>query len=144
MTSRFVMPLADIGSGVKPPNGAKLFFFESDGVTDKNTHTTKAATISNTNPVIANSVGVFPDIYITGNYLVTLKDKNDVQIGLFGLLPINEFAAVTDNTFTKNFLTLIGGPASTSAVESTTLVIGDKLKRKRRRGFMLLSSTAHW
>lgn len=89
MTSRFVPPFYDVGSGVKPPSGAQLFFFAIDGVTPKDTYTTQAATTPNANPVIANSVGVFPAIYIKGDYLVTLKDKDDVQE--FGLAPVSEF-----------------------------------------------------
>jgi hypothetical protein len=123
MTARFVHPLFDVGIGITPSSGAKLFFFEDDGVTPKDTHTTKAGVSGepgnlNANPVIALSTGVFPDIYITGDYKITLKDKNDVQIGT-GLLPINEFAAVTDAAFVKNFATLA------DAIEDTGLVDGD-------------------
>ena len=104
MTSRFTPPFYDVGSGITPASGAQLFFFEIDGATPKDTHTTKAATIANANPVIANSVGVFPDIYITGDYKITLKDKNGSQI--FGLADINEFATISDSAFVKNFDTL--------------------------------------
>ena len=84
------MPFADVGSGIKPSSSAQLFFFETDGTTPKDTYTTKAATVANANPVIADSNGVFSAIYITGDYLVTLKDKNDSQI--FGLAPVEEFS----------------------------------------------------
>ena len=119
MTALFVMPLADVGSGIKPSDGARLFFFESDGVTPKNTHSTKAGVPGepgnlNSNPVDANANGVFPEIYITGDYKVTLKDKNDVQI--FGLIPVNEFAAVTDGVFIKNFATLAAAQADANIV----------------------------
>jgi len=126
MSARFVMPFADVGSGITPSSGSKLFFFESDGVTPKDTHTTKAATVANANPVIADSTGVFPSIYITGDYLVTLKDKNNSQI--FGLAPINEFAAVTDAAFVKNFATLA------AAIADTGLVDGDTFKLTNDRG----------
>lgn len=79
MASRFISPFYDVGSGIKPSDGALLFFFEIDGVTPKDTFTTSAANIANTNPVVANSTGVFPDIYITGSYKVTLKDKDLTQ-----------------------------------------------------------------
>lgn len=104
MTSRFVPPFYDVGSGVKPASGAKLFFFALDGVTPKDTYTTQAATTPNDNPVIADSVGVFPAIYITGDYLVTLKNKNDVQE--FGLAPVSEFTTGDFETNLINDLSL--------------------------------------
>jgi hypothetical protein len=132
MTARFVHPLFDVGIGITPSSGAKLFFFEDDGVTPKNTHTTKAGVSGepgnlNANPVVALSTGVFPDIYITGDYKITLKDKKDAQIGT-GLLPINEFAAVTDAAFVKNFDTLA------EAIADTGLVGGDTFKLTNDRG----------
>ena len=80
MASRFVLPFADVGSGIKPSSGAKLFFFEDDGVTPKDTFTDVDATVPNTNPVVSDPSGVFGDIYIDGVYEVTLKDNSDIQI----------------------------------------------------------------
>jgi hypothetical protein len=82
MASRFVPPFADVGPGISPFDGAKLFFFESGTSTPKDTFTNEALTIANSNPVIADANGLFPDIWIpdTDRYKVQLKDKNDVQI----------------------------------------------------------------
>ena len=92
MSSRFILPFADVGSGIKPSSGAKLFFFESDGVTPKDTFSDQLSTPTpNTNPVISDSNGVFSDIYIEGSYKVTLQDKNGSQI--FGGALVNELAA---------------------------------------------------
>lgn len=91
MSSRFILPFADVGSGIKPSSGAKLFFFETDGVTPKNTFSDQLSTPTpNTDPVIADSNGVFGDIYITGEYKVTLQNKNGSQI--FGLAAVEELA----------------------------------------------------
>ncbi len=91
MTSRFISPFYDVGSGIKPPSGAQLEFFATDGVTPKDTFSDQLSVpTANTNPVIADSFGVFGDIYIGGDYKVTLKDKNDVQI--FGLAAVSEVA----------------------------------------------------
>ena len=90
MTSRFIMPFADVGSGIKPNSGAKLFFFVTGTNTPKDTHTTITADVANTNPVISDSTGVFPSIYITGDYWITLQDKNGSQ--KFASVPINEFS----------------------------------------------------
>ncbi|MCH8157626.1 MAG: hypothetical protein IID18_07755, partial [Nitrospinae bacterium] len=73
MSSRFISPFYDVGSGIKPPSGAKLLFFEIDGVTPKDTFSDQLSTPTpNSNPVIADSFGVFGDIYIAGEYKVTL------------------------------------------------------------------------
>jgi hypothetical protein len=83
MASRFISPFSDVGSGIKPSSGAKLFFSPSGidfATQQKDTYTDEAATTPNTNPVIADASGVFSDIYLLGSYKVVLKDKNDVQI----------------------------------------------------------------
>jgi hypothetical protein len=94
MASRFIMPTADVGKGLTPSDGAKLTFFITGTSTKKDTFTTEAATTPNSNPVIADSNGVFPDIFITGTYKVTLTDKNDVQSGFGEADPVEELAQV--------------------------------------------------
>jgi hypothetical protein len=80
--SRFNLPLADVGAGISPADGAKLFFTIAGTSTPLDTFSDEAQTIPNTNPVIADSAGVFPDIWLktSGRYKVFLKDKNNVQI----------------------------------------------------------------
>ncbi|PHS60953.1 MAG: hypothetical protein COB12_12555 [Flavobacterium sp.] len=87
--ARLVLPFADVGSGIKPSSGAKLFFFETGTSTPKDTFSDSAATTPNANPVISDSTGVFADIFIVGTQKVVLKDKNDVQI--WEADPVNEF-----------------------------------------------------
>lgn len=79
MASRLILPFADVGNGISPSDGAKLFFFETGTSTDKNTFSDQTALIANANPVIADGDGLFPDIFLDGTYKVVLKDKNDVQ-----------------------------------------------------------------
>lgn len=105
MSSRFIMPFADVGSGIKPSSGAKLFFFELDGVTPKNTFSDQLSTpTTNTNPVISDSNGVFGDIYITGSYKVTLQNKNGSQI--FGGAIVEEFGGFDNLTVSYEFKTV--------------------------------------
>ena len=92
MASRFVIPTVDVGSGIKPSSGAKLSFFETGTSTPKDTFTTPAATVANTNPVISDSNGVFPDIFIEGIYKVILTDKNDVQAGFGEADPVTSLS----------------------------------------------------
>lgn len=78
--SRFIPPFADVGKGISPSDGAKYFFFESGTSTPKNTFSDEALTTPNTNPVISDSNGLFPDIWLeSGKYKVRLTDKNDTQ-----------------------------------------------------------------
>ena len=79
MPSRFILPFADVGSGILPSSGSKLYFYAAGTTTPKDTHTTKAASTANSNPLVSDSKGVFPDIFISGSYKVILKDKNNVQ-----------------------------------------------------------------
>lgn len=121
--SRFVLPFADVGSGIKPSVGAKLFFFITGTSTQKNTFNCPDGTTANSNPVIADENGLFPNIFISGTFKVILKDRNDVQI--WEADPVISFANTSDGVFNKNFLTLRGGLAATSAIENTDLVDGD-------------------
>lgn len=78
--SRFIPPYADVGKGITPSSGAKYYFFESNTSTPKNTYSDKDLTTPNTNPVISDSNGLFPDIWLEeGDYKVRLTDKNDIQ-----------------------------------------------------------------
>jgi len=104
MASRFVLPVADVGNGISPADGAKLEFFISGTSTQKDTFSDNALTIPNANPVIADGDGVFPDIFLSQDvdYKVTLKDKNDVQIGFREADPVVGGVSVSD--FAKTYL----------------------------------------
>jgi hypothetical protein len=78
--SRFVLPYADVGAGIRPSSGAKLFFYASGTSTFKSTFTDGTGSTPHANPVIANANGVFPGIFFNGVFNVALKDANDVQI----------------------------------------------------------------
>ena len=80
MFQRFIVPVADVGGGIKPASGAQLFFYEPGTSTFKDTFTDVNGIFPSTNPVIADSRGVFPSIFLTGTYKVVLKDKNNSQI----------------------------------------------------------------
>ena len=82
MANRFVLPFADVGNGITPSSGAKLFFTGTNTTVDLDTFSDQDLTTANANPVIADSSGIFPDIFLGSgsNYRVVLKDKNNVQI----------------------------------------------------------------
>ena len=122
MASRFIAPVYDVGSGISPASGAKLFFFETDGTTLKDTYKQAAATVANANPVIADSTGLFPDIYISGAYKITLQDKNGSQI--YGLKDIIE--VLSSGTGFISTKTLAEAVADTTAEEGDVVIISDR------------------
>jgi len=77
--SRFVLPVASVGEGITPFDGAKLYFYDTGTSNLKDTYSDTDLTVPNTNPVIADADGFFGDIFIADTYKVVLKDKNDVQ-----------------------------------------------------------------
>lgn len=126
MASRFVIPNADVGNGISPSDGAKLFFFDTGTSDERDTFSDEDATIKNANPVIADGDGVFPDIFIVGSYKVVLQDKKGAQTGFGEADPINELANVKDGRFSKTFKTLA------AAVTDVNLVDGDAVNIAER------------
>ena len=124
MTSRFVLPLADVGAGLTPSSGAQLFFYETGTTTPKDTYSDSAGTTPNANPVVANSVGVFPDIFISGTYKVVLKNSDGIQ--QWAADPITEYAISSDNEFVKNFATLADAVADTNINEGDAVNLAER------------------
>lgn len=90
MSFRFVEPRTRVGNGIDNFAGAKLFFFEfGDPSTAKGTFSDSALSSANTDPVIADSSGLFGDIFTDTKGTVTLKTSADVVV--YG--PIDFFAA---------------------------------------------------
>ncbi len=121
--SRFVLPFADVGSGIRPSSGAKLFFLETGTSTPADTFNCPDGSTANSNPVIADSKGVFPDIFLSGIFKVILQDKNGTQI--WEADPV-EFVPTSTTGSVANYDTLA------AAVSSTILVDGQSLNIKER------------
>lgn len=80
MAYRFALPLADVGNGISPSDGALLYFFDFGTSTPKTTYSDFALSIANTSPVVADADGLFNDIYLDIRASVTLRDKNNTVI----------------------------------------------------------------
>ena len=79
--SRFIMPRQGVnGQNLNPGDGAQLFFKNEGLTTDRDTFSDEDMTTANENPVTADATGLFPAIWMDGNYDVSLKDKNGVQL----------------------------------------------------------------
>jgi len=112
MSSRFVLPYADVGSGIRPSCNANLYFYDTGTTTLRNTYSDEALTIANTNPVVANQEGVFTNIWLDGRYKVILKNKDDVQLweaDPVGDAPLNVHIRISD----------------VATLKTTNLVVGD-------------------
>ncbi len=88
MAYRFVTPRFDVGDGIPNFAGAKLSFFDFGTSTPKTTFSDFALTSANTDPVLADPDGLFPDIFLDIQATVTLKTSADVVV--YG--PIDTFA----------------------------------------------------
>lgn len=131
MASRFVLPNADVGKGIRPEDGAKLEFLETGTSTQKDTFSDAAGTILNANPVIADENGVFPDIFIVGIYKVILTDKNNVQVGFGETDPVNQFA----NSFDNNIDLTLPYEFDTVALMTASIIVFPIGKVLTTRGF---------
>lgn len=61
--------------------GAKMFFYEAGTTTPKNTYTNSELSSTNSNPVIADGRGIFPDIWLeTGAYDIVAQENDGTQI----------------------------------------------------------------
>lgn len=81
-TARFHLPRAYVAdSSGFPMAGAKLYFYTTGTTTPLATYSDAGLTTANANPVVANSAGVFGDIFLTAvQYKVVLKTSADVTV----------------------------------------------------------------
>ena len=80
MSNRFVLPLeTPVDATGAPYPGGKLFFYQSGTSTKLDTFSNSALTIANTNPVILDSAGRFPNAIFLQNqpYSVVLSPSTD-------------------------------------------------------------------
>lgn len=76
---RFFDPqMRKFDANVRPLPGARLYFFENGTTTPKTTYKDKQGSIGHDNPVIADSTGVFPQIFLDGLYRVELRSSSNI------------------------------------------------------------------
>lgn len=138
--SRFIGPFFDAGDGIKPSVGAKLFFLETGTSTPKDTFNCPDGTTANSNPVIANADGLFPDIFLQlTSYKVILKDRNDVQI--WEADPVDSTLLISNAEFVKNSDTVAAMIADTGLVAGDTVNTVDYYSTQRGGGAEYLVKT---
>lgn len=124
MTVRFTMPIAQwVNSLGVPLAGGKLYFYATGTSTPLATYSDSVLSVPNDNPVVADSTGVWDDIYLTAaDYKVNLTTSAGVQIAGFPVDPVSGVIASTSSTF------LASGTGAVSRTVSSKL--GDVISAK--------------
>jgi len=110
-----------------PINGAKLYFYLTGTTTPHDTWSDVGLTTPNTNPVVADSSGRFPNVFLdpTVAYKVVLTDSAGVQIWtadpVQGVPPISQQPDLGGAWFTINLLD--GGLVDTSQTTSQNILV---------------------
>ena len=151
---RFVLPYQTvIDSGGVPLPGALLYFYSSGTNIPLNTYSDPLLTIPNSNPVVANSAGVFPNIFLLGNYKVILQNSALQQIwaadpvsgissggGISGVTSIGNFSG--DNT-----IAIAGtgtGPWNGNVTVECTVATSSQVGCGKPDGTSLIATTGTW
>lgn len=82
MAQRFTIPFHTVFDTLgKAAPGAQVYFYASGTSSPQDTFADQALTIPNTNPVIADSAGLLPDIWLQAlDYKVVAQAASDVQL----------------------------------------------------------------
>lgn len=93
MTSRFYAPFVKVTSDtLKTLPGAKAYFYKNGTTTLQTTYQDVTLSTPHTNPVIADSAGNFPAIFLSGTYTVKITDTAGVVLGGY---PVNNVGGET-------------------------------------------------
>lgn len=117
--------------------GAKLYFYDTGTTNLRNVFTTSALVTPHTNPVIADSGGLFPDIYLDSTYVyrIVLTDTTGaivpVDIDPYNPSTVTSFVNITIDTaapntikINGNTLTASAGTALVTIPNTTTTLVG--------------------
>lgn len=82
MPNRLLLPRSQaVAADGRPLAGAKLYTYTTGTSTPKSVYTTAALNVAHSNPVVADSAGRWPSMFLAADeYRVVLKDADDVTI----------------------------------------------------------------
>lgn len=93
MTARFYVPFVKVTSDtLKTVPGAKAYFYKNGTTTLQNVYQDVALAVPLTNPVVADSGGIFPAIFLSGTYTVKITDSSGVVLSGY---PVNNVGGET-------------------------------------------------
>lgn len=106
MANRAINPTPQENRDGLPLDGCQLFFFKSGTNDDLPTFADELKTVPNTQPIICDDQGRWPNIFFDGSAKQILKDKNGVQIyerdpvgGETGTGPFDVFSSLVSYDF---------------------------------------------
>jgi hypothetical protein len=107
------------GNGV-PRAGATLSFFQTGTSSPQNTYTDSTLATPNANPVVADSNGLFPPIYLAGNfdYKAILKDASGVTIATRDPLGFTPVTATPPRDYLAGLNFTVAGGTGTFGVSA--------------------------
>lgn len=126
MSNLFVPPFGRATSATgEVLSGAKLYVYLSGTTTPTDAYTTDDLSVAHANPVIADSGGLFPSIYLDPNveHRVVLKTSADVTID--DVDPYRIGYGVLTATTTWDPLSVANGASTATLVTVTGAAIGD-------------------
>lgn len=117
--SRFFLPLAEVGDGISPFDGAKLQFYVTATSTPKDTYSQQSGGSANPNPVVADANGLFGPIWLEDDalYRAQLKDKNDNIIWTED--DVGSVTATAVEDVVTNVASIQGGSSTASIIHTT-------------------------
>lgn len=125
MASLFQLPRPEISKDYEPNDGMLLYFYVNNmAPTLKTTWIDEAKTMPHANPVVSDSDGLWPQIFIEGTYSIRITDKNGVLI--YEDDDISEYLTNGDDSQFHVFADLA------TAVASTLVAIGDEVLLNER------------
>jgi hypothetical protein len=109
-----------------PQSGAKLYFYRELTTTALTVWTDDAASVAHAQPVVADSGGFVPLIYVddTYDYKVVIKTSADVTLQTYDNIPAPE-PSVTATGFAPELLTWVQKTSASSPVTLTTADLGN-------------------
>lgn len=133
----FILPSRVFTSnGVVSP-GAKAYFYATGGLTPQNVYTSSSLATPHSNPVVADSGGKFPNIYLnaTQTYRVIIKSSDDAvtydDVDPFNVSGSSTLVNTTIDTaapntikINGNTLTASAGTATLTFPNTTTTIVG--------------------
>lgn len=115
---RFPLPRQDcFDTNGNPRAGAKLYFYTTGTTTPLATYSNSGLSIANSNPVVADSAGLFGEIFLTSAaaYKVVLKTSADVTVWTAD--------PVTSGTASSDLAGLVNAAAITSTVSEQQAIV---------------------
>ncbi len=118
----FNVPSRALDVNADPYSGAKAFFYATGTTTPQNVFTTSGLGVAHANPVVADSAGAFPNVYLNADLLYRVIIKNALEsVTLHDIDPVNPAAFTSVSGATGS--TLVGHTTPLSDVTTVSAAV---------------------